>query len=139
VSCPSVWPFDQGCVSAACTAARSWTNALREGSQQAERGIGDPRLQIGTRAAFDHAVEPIHKIAGHDKRRHSAGAAKDPTRTCPMSTILIIVLLILLLGGGGGYYGYNRYGGPGLGGVLGLVLIVLLVVWLLGGVQFNHP
>jgi hypothetical protein len=38
----------------------------------------------------------------------------------------------------GGYYGYNRYGGSGLGGALGLVLIVLLVIWLLGGVQFNH-
>jgi len=55
-----------------------------------------------------------------------------------MGTILIIVVLILLLGGGGGYYGYNRYGGSGLGGALGLVLIVLLVIWLLGGVQFNH-
>jgi hypothetical protein len=37
-----------------------------------------------------------------------------------MGTILIIVVLILLLGGGGGYYGYRRYGGAGLGGVLGL-------------------
>ena len=41
--------------------------------------------------------------------------------------------------GGGGYYGYNRDGGSGLGGVPGLVLIVLLVVWLVGGVQFTHP
>ena len=56
-----------------------------------------------------------------------------------MGTILIIVVLILLLGGGGGYYGYNRYGGSGLGGALGRVLIVRLGVWLLGGVQFNHP
>jgi hypothetical protein len=56
-----------------------------------------------------------------------------------VDTILIIIVLILLLGGGGGYYGYNRYGGRGLGGVLSLVLIVLLVVWLLGAVQFNHP
>ena len=39
-----------------------------------------------------------------------------------MSTILIIVLLILLLGGGG-YYGHSRYGGNGLGGVLGLILV----------------
>lgn len=43
-------------------------------------------------------------------------------------------MLILLLGGGGGYYGYNRYGSSGLGWVLGLVLIVLLVLWLFGGV-----
>ena len=46
-----------------------------------------------------------------------------------MDTILIIVLLLLLLGGGGGYYGYKRYGGPGLGGALGVVLVVLLVHW----------
>ena len=49
-----------------------------------------------------------------------------------MSTILIIVLLILLLGGGG-YYGHSRYGGHGLGGVLGLVLVVAVVIWLVGG------
>jgi len=41
-----------------------------------------------------------------------------------MGTILLIVVLILLFGGGGGYYGYNRYGGRGLGGVLGLLLII---------------
>jgi hypothetical protein len=52
-----------------------------------------------------------------------------------MSTILIIVLLILLLGGGGGYYGYNRYGGAGLGGALGLVLITLVVLWFFGGLR----
>jgi len=49
-----------------------------------------------------------------------------------MSTILIIVLLILLLGGGG-YYGHSRYGGSGLGGVLGLVLVIAVVVWVVGG------
>jgi hypothetical protein len=51
-----------------------------------------------------------------------------------MSTVLIIVILILLFGGGGGYYGYNRYGGRGLGGALSIVLIILLVLWLAGGV-----
>jgi len=55
-----------------------------------------------------------------------------------VATILIIVLLILLLGGGGGYYGYSRWGGPGLGGVLGIVLIVLVAIWLLGGLTV-HP
>lgn len=38
-----------------------------------------------------------------------------------MLTILLIIVLILLLGGGG-YYGYNAWGGRGLGGILGLVL-----------------
>ena len=55
-----------------------------------------------------------------------------------MGMILIIVLLVLLLGGGGGYYGYNRYGGAGLGGALGLVLIILLVLWLLGGLPIAY-
>jgi len=49
-----------------------------------------------------------------------------------MSTLLIIVVLILLFGGGGGYYAHSYYGRPGLGGVLGIVLIALAVLWLLG-------
>jgi hypothetical protein len=59
-------------------------------------------------------------------------------RNYPMTMLLIIVLVILLLGGGGGYYGYRSYGGPGLGGALGLVLIVLLVLWLVGGIGPYH-
>lgn len=55
-----------------------------------------------------------------------------------MGTILIIVLVVLLLGGGGGYYGYNRYGGTGLGGALGLVLVVFLVVWFFGGLHISR-
>jgi hypothetical protein len=55
-----------------------------------------------------------------------------------MGTLLIIVVVILLLGGGGGYYGYNRYGGSGLGGALGLVVIVLLALWLFGGFHIAH-
>ena len=47
-----------------------------------------------------------------------------------MSLILIIILLIIVFGGGGGYYAHSYYGGPGLGGVLGVVLIVLVVLWL---------
>ncbi len=47
-----------------------------------------------------------------------------------MATILIIVLLIILLGGGG--YGYRRFGTRGAGGVLGLVLVIILILWLLG-------
>jgi hypothetical protein len=50
-----------------------------------------------------------------------------------MPTILIVIVLILLLGGGGGgYYAHSYYGGAGLGGVLGLVLIVCAALWLLG-------
>ncbi len=54
-----------------------------------------------------------------------------------MTTILIIVLLIVLLGGGGGYYGYRNYGGAGLGGALGLILVGRLVVGLVGGLPLH--
>ena len=54
-----------------------------------------------------------------------------------MGTILIIVVVILLLGGGGGYYGYRRYGGAGLGGTLGLVLLIFLVLWLFGALRIS--
>jgi hypothetical protein len=48
-----------------------------------------------------------------------------------MLTLLLIVLLILMLGGGG-YYGYGRWGGPGLGGVFGLVVIIFIVLLFAG-------
>ena len=51
--------------------------------------------------------------------------------------LLLIIVLLLLFGGGGGYYGYNRYGGRGLGGVLGLVLTVLIIMWLLGALSMS--
>jgi len=52
-----------------------------------------------------------------------------------MSPLLIIIVLVLLFGGGGGYYANSRYGGVGLGGVLGTVLVVFVVIWLLGGLR----
>jgi hypothetical protein len=44
----------------------------------------------------------------------------------------------VLLGGGGGYYAHGRYGGAGLGGVLGLVLVILIVLWLAGALTGGH-
>jgi hypothetical protein len=52
---------------------------------------------------------------------------------CDMSTTILIILVLILLLGGGGYYGHSTYGGAGLGGVLGLVLVIAIVVWLVGG------
>ncbi len=57
------------------------------------------------------------------------------TRTgAVMPIILIVILLVLLLGGGGAYYGRGAgWGTPHYGGgLLGLVLLVLLVLWLTG-------
>jgi len=52
-----------------------------------------------------------------------------------MGLIILIVVLVLLFGGGGGYY-YGRGAGwraPHYGGgVLGLVVLILLILWLTG-------
>ena len=52
-----------------------------------------------------------------------------------MSLILIIIILVVLFGGGGGYYAHRSYGLPGLGGVLGLILVGLGLLDLYGGLR----
>ena len=51
-----------------------------------------------------------------------------------MSLVLIIVLVVLLFGGGGAFYGSRAgWGGPHYGGgLLGLVVLILLILWLTG-------
>jgi hypothetical protein len=50
-----------------------------------------------------------------------------------MGLIILIVILLLVFGGGGGYYGYNRWGYAGGGGIgVGTILLILVVCWLLG-------
>jgi hypothetical protein len=53
-----------------------------------------------------------------------------------MPIILIVILLVLLLGGGGAYYGPRAgWRGPHYGGgLVGLVLLVLLILWLTGNI-----
>ena len=53
--------------------------------------------------------------------------------------MLLAIILIFFLCGGGGYWGYNRgyYGaGPGIGGLV----ILLIVLWLFAGpgLGFGH-
>jgi hypothetical protein len=49
--------------------------------------------------------------------------------------LLLLILLILLFGGGGGYYGYSRWGAGGGLGIFGTVLLIVLAVYLLGGLR----
>ena len=54
-------------------------------------------------------------------------------RALRMATILVVIIAILLVGTGGGFYGYRQYGGPGLGGAIVFVVLIILVLWLAGG------
>jgi hypothetical protein len=49
--------------------------------------------------------------------------------------LLLIIVLVLLFGGGGGYYGYSRWGSRGGLGILGTVLVIMLIVYLGGGLR----
>jgi hypothetical protein len=51
------------------------------------------------------------------------------------SMLLLIIVLVLLFGGGGGYYGYSRWGSRGGMGIVGTVLLIVLLVYLLGGLR----
>ena len=50
--------------------------------------------------------------------------------------MLLLIILLVLVFGGGGYYGYSRWGTGGGLGIVGTVLIVLVVVYLFGGLRF---
>jgi hypothetical protein len=99
-----------------------------------ERGRGSKRsFDKSMRALFVIASLPSPQSAHAEAFGRSPDCdARNRNKGGDMTTIIIIILVILLLGGGGGFYGYNRYGGAGLGGALGLVLIVLLILWLVG-------
>ena len=47
----------------------------------------------------------------------------------PMNPLLLIIILLLLFGGGGFYIGGPVYGGSGLG----LVLLICVIIYLMGG------
>jgi len=47
----------------------------------------------------------------------------------------LIILLVLVFGGGGGYYGYSRWGPGGGLGIVGTVLLVVVLLYLVGGLR----
>jgi hypothetical protein len=52
--------------------------------------------------------------------------------------LLLLVVVVLLFGGGGGFYGYNRWGYRGGLGIVGVVLLILLFVYLFGGIPHGR-
>jgi len=57
------------------------------------------------------------------------------SRITETQMLLLIIILVLLFGGGGGYYGYSRWGTGGGLGIVGTVLVIVLIVYLLGGLR----
>ena len=49
--------------------------------------------------------------------------------------LILIIVLLLLFGGGGGYYGYSKWGTGGGLGIFGTVLLIVVIVYLVGGVR----
>ena len=56
-----------------------------------------------------------------------------------MDTLVILGGSALLLGGGCGYYGCARYRRTDIGSALGSAALILVVVWLFGGLHFYGP
>ena len=50
--------------------------------------------------------------------------------------LILLIILVLVFGGGGGYYGHSRWGPSGGAGVgLGTILLIVFIVYLLGGLR----
>jgi hypothetical protein len=68
------------------------------------------------------------------RSRQAFGFLGGPQKRIPaLSLIILIIILVLIFGGGGGYYAHRSYGLPGLGGVLGFLLLILILAWFFGG------
>lgn len=83
----------------------------------AARFFSDPAriFRLGVSAALvSQASRELTGVEGHHEQ---------------VNTLLIIVILLLLLGGGGFYFGGPAIGGGGIG----LILLIALIVYLMGG------
>ena len=53
-----------------------------------------------------------------------------------LTMLILLIVLLLVFGGGGGYYGHSRWGAGGGAGVgFGTILVILLIVYLMGGLR----
>ena len=83
------------------------------------RTTSDGSLRCQPDAARGNALACEHPIDG-----------KQATWYCAAMNLVLLVIVLLLLFGGGGFY----FGGPAIGGGgVGLILVICLIVFLMGG------
>ena len=125
---------------------RYWSHS--EISGDSRRAIrGECGIAPSSNPAFsegENHVEPLEEGCG-PVFAPSTGKRGVPDRHTGMpgshaerrrSILLLIILLVLLFGGGGGYYGYSRWGTGGGLGIVGTVLLVVVVLYLFGGMHY---
>jgi hypothetical protein len=86
------------------------------------------------------AEEPLFQIEQYcfvlnDKMGYPYENETFQTTEKAIPMLLLIIVLVLLFGGGGGYYGYSRWGSGGGIGIVGTVLLVVLLLYLFGGLR----
>jgi hypothetical protein len=102
------------------------------------RGIGRRQRggayeSAGQRQGLSRDWKAQSRVGGaSDAIRNATKRKLSPPGHTNMNLIVIIIILVLLFGGGGGYYAHSYYGGAGLGGVLGVVLVIVILLWLFG-------
>lgn len=92
------------------TAWKSLSPALNEGRQNSHKR---------------EKVEILHFSPTSDRREPDPAARYHSA----VNPLLLIIILLLLFGGGGFFFGGPAFGG----GAIGLVLLICLIVYLMGG------
>ena len=89
------------------------------------------RLQGSTDQFQANARKPM-PVRPWEKDPHRSGCSG--ALDCTMNLLLLIFVLLLLFGGGGFYFGGPVVGG----GSLGLILVVCLIIYMLGGMRTKN-
>ena len=90
---------------------------------------GDPWKRGCTPSFLTSERNEMAKVHGRSREENISEAKKE----IPM--LLLIIVLVLLFGGGGGYYGYSRWGAGGGMGIVGTILLIVLLLYLFGGLR----
>ena len=93
----------------------------------------DDTAAVGLVNIEQTARDQSAKVVAIDARHSRHGFTQKDERS---NMLILLIILVLVFGGGSGYYGHSRWGpGGGAGVGLGTILMIVLVVYLLGGLR----